>query len=72
MKHKITVWGLFAAGILWIIAGLRDIFAPGFFNVSPQVASNTSIIVSFGVGTICLALGWWTSRGLFNRALRKR
>lgn len=30
--QKVAVWGFLFAGLLAIIAGLRDIFAPGFFT----------------------------------------
>lgn len=35
------------AGVLAVIAGLRDLFAPGFFSMSPRVPSNTDIIGQF-------------------------
>ena len=45
--QRIAVWGFLIAGVLGIITGLRDIFAPGFFNVSPQVKTKTDIIFQF-------------------------
>ena len=45
--QKIAVWGFLIAGVLGIITGLRDTFAPGFFNISPQVKTKTDIILQF-------------------------
>jgi hypothetical protein len=30
--QKIAVWGFLCAGVLGVITGLRDTFAPGFFQ----------------------------------------
>nr|ADC36135.1 hypothetical protein [uncultured bacterium 253] len=43
--QRVVVWGFFIAGLLGVITGLRDTFAPGFFNVSPQVKTKTDIIL---------------------------
>jgi hypothetical protein len=45
--NKVTFWGFLIAGVLYIIGGLRDIFAPGFFNMSPQIPSTFDIVVKF-------------------------
>jgi Na+-driven multidrug efflux pump len=45
--RKIAVWGFLIAGVLGVITGLRDTFAPGFFNVSPQVKTKADIILQF-------------------------
>lgn len=42
------------AGLLWIIVGLRDTFAPGFFTRAPRVLTKLDIIVDFAAGTIFL------------------
>jgi hypothetical protein len=48
MKLKsVAVWGFLFAGVLYVIGGLRDIFAPGFFNMSPQIPSKGDIVVKF-------------------------
>ncbi len=59
MKSKLTtvaIWGFFVAGVLYVIAGLGDIFAPGFFKVSPQVLSRGDILVQFVLAGTFLAL----------------
>jgi hypothetical protein len=68
MMPRIAVWGFALAGVLGIIAGLRDIFAPGFFKMSPRIPSNTDIVVQFGIAALFLVLAWFASRGGFDRA----
>ena len=46
------------AGVLFATAGLRDIFAPGFFNVSPQVKGKGDIIFEFVAAVTFLAVGY--------------
>lgn len=63
MKLKnIAVWLFLFAGVLYIIAGLRDIFAPGFFNISPQVPSKGSIAMQFLLGGVFLAVAVLTHK----------
>ena len=59
--QKIAVWGFLFAGVLGIIAGLRDIFAPGFFNISPQVKGTSDIILQFVSAASFLALAYLLS-----------
>ena len=56
--QKIAVWGFLVAGVLGVITGLRDIFAPGFFNVSPQVKSKADIILQFVSAASFFALAY--------------
>lgn len=44
---KVAVWGFLVVGVLYVIAGMRDIFAPGFLNMSPRIAGNGGIVVQF-------------------------
>jgi hypothetical protein len=57
-KHKTTVWLSGIAALLFITAGFRDIFAPGFLSMSmnPQPKSVLNIAISFTAGAIFLAL----------------
>ena len=57
MKHETMVGLYFFAGVLVIIAALRDIFAPGFFAMSGQVNSTPYIIVEFAIAMTFLILG---------------
>jgi hypothetical protein len=43
-----------AVGILWIGIALRDLFAPGLFSFSPNVASNSTIVLDFAAGAVFL------------------
>ena len=52
---NIAVWLFLFAGVLYTIAGLRDIFAPGFFNISPQVPSKGSIAMQFLLAGVFMA-----------------
>jgi Na+-driven multidrug efflux pump len=52
------VWGLLIAGVLGVITGLRDTFAPGFFNISPQVKTKADIILQFVSAATFFALAF--------------
>ena len=59
MKSKLTtiaVWLSLFAGVLYVIGGLRDIFAPGFFKVTPGVPSTNHILLQFVLAFTFLAL----------------
>lgn len=54
--NKVAFWGFLFAGVLYVVAGLRDVFAPGFFNISPQIPSKSSIAMQFVLAGTFLAL----------------
>lgn len=56
-KSKIVMWLFVLVGLLWILAGLRDLFAPGFFNISGRTVSGSSIALNFAVGIVFLIIG---------------
>ena len=57
MKYnKIAVWGFLFAAVLSAVVGLRNWFAPGFFNNSPQIPGKGQIIGNFAMAVMCLAL----------------
>ncbi|HUS11010.1 MAG TPA: hypothetical protein VMZ30_11130 [Pyrinomonadaceae bacterium] len=63
MKLKsVAVWGFFFAGVLYVIGGLRDIFAPGFFNISPHVPSKGDIAMQFLLAAMFLAMAALTNK----------
>jgi len=70
--QKIAVWGFLFAGVLGTIAGLRDIFAPGFFNMSPQVKGTSDIILQFVSAASFLALAYLLSISPQGDADKKR
>ena len=47
MKSKTGVWLCFFCGLLWVLVGLRDIFAPRFFTMSPRVMTRLDIAMEF-------------------------
>jgi len=51
-KQRIAVGLLLFAGVLAVITGLRDIFAPGFFNMSPRIPTRSDIIVQFSLAAM--------------------
>ena len=56
--QKVAVWGFLVAGVLGIITGLRDLLAPGFFNISPQVKGTADIVLQFVSAASFLALAY--------------
>ena len=61
MKSKAVIWLFLIAGILWMLVGLRDTFAPGFFSFSGRVAIGSDIVIDFAVGSVFLALAGYTA-----------
>ena len=56
-KPKIVMWLFILAGSLWILAGIRDLFAPGFFTISGRTVSGSSIALNFAIGIVFLVIG---------------
>jgi hypothetical protein len=54
--RKTAMWLFLFAGVLYFIGGVRDIVAPGFFNVSPQIPTKWDIAMKFGLAGIFLAM----------------
>ena len=70
--QKIAVWGFLFAGVLGVITGLRDTFAPGFFNISPQVKGKTDIILQFVSAAAFFALAYLVSLNSRMNANKKK
>jgi hypothetical protein len=70
--QKIAVWGFLIAGVLGVITGLRDIFAPGFFNNSPQVKGKVDIILQFVSAASFFALAYLLSLRPQVDAIKKK
>jgi hypothetical protein len=58
--------------VLGIISGLRDIFVPGFFTISPQVRGTADIVMQFVAAALFLILAVFASKGGFDRRLCKK
>jgi len=54
MKSKTAIWASLIAGLLWVIVGLRDTFAPGSFTMSGRVVSKLDIAMEFATAAIFL------------------
>ena len=55
-KPKIVTWLFIVAGALWILAGTRDLFAPGFFSISGRPVTASDIAFNFAIGIVFLIL----------------
>ena len=63
MKSKTMIWLFLIVGLLWALAGLRDIFAPGFFSFNGRVVTGSNIALEFAVAAVFLAVaGYMASR----------
>ena len=47
MKSRIMIGLWVFVGVLELLSGLRDIFAPGFFTISGQVRGTGDIVLEF-------------------------
>jgi len=61
MKSKASVWLFVVAGILWLLVGLRDLFAPGFFSFSGRVVAGSNIVLEFAVAAVFLVIAGYTA-----------
>lgn len=57
-SYKIAIWGFLIAGVLGVITALRDLFAPGFFNISPQIKGTADVILQFVSAAAFFALAY--------------
>jgi len=63
MKSKPVMWLFAVVGVLWLLLGLRDAFAPGFFSPNGRVVAGSNIAFDFAVATVFIALaGFMASR----------
>jgi hypothetical protein len=56
IKPKTVMWLFIVTGALWILAGIRDLFAPGFFSISGRSVSASSIALNFCIGIVFLVI----------------
>jgi Na+-driven multidrug efflux pump len=54
MKSKVAMWLCLGCGILWVLVGFRDVFAPRFFTVRPGVMSRLDIAMEFAAAAVFL------------------
>ena len=63
MKFRVMIWLFLIAGVLWMLAGLRDAFAPVFFSFSSRVVTSSNIVLDFAVAAVFFALAWYSASG---------
>ena len=56
IKSKVGTWFFLLAGTLWLLVGLRDTFAPGFFSTRGRVVTGNHIAFDVALAAIFLAL----------------
>ena len=56
MKSKPVMWLFAVVGVLWLLLGLRDAFAPGFFSPNGRVVTGSNIAMDFALATVFIAL----------------
>jgi len=71
-KRRIFVGLWVLAGFLELIAGLRDIFAPGFLTISGRAKSTGDIALEFGVAAVFFALAALTSKSPQSKGLNHK
>ena len=54
MKSKVAVWASLVAGLLSVVVGLRDTFAPGFFTMSGSVKGKLDVAMEFAAAATFL------------------
>jgi hypothetical protein len=60
--RKFTIWASGFAGVLFVIGGLRDLLAPGFFKPSQALPSKGEIAFQFVLGAVFLTLAVLTNK----------
>ena len=59
---RLAVWLSLIAGLLFLTAALRDIFAPGFFN-NGQLKTKADIVFEFAAAVTFLMVAFsWNQR----------
>jgi hypothetical protein len=56
-NQKIALWGFMFAALCEALAGLRDIFAPGFFTMSGRHMDGGDIALQFAIAAMCFVVG---------------
>jgi hypothetical protein len=54
MTQKLAVWLCAVVGVVWMVIGLRDVFAPHLFRFDGRVAEGSTILLDFASGVVFL------------------
>jgi hypothetical protein len=71
-NYKIALWGFMFAALLFTLAGLRDIFAPGFFTMSGRKMSGGDIALQFALAAMFFFVGLSFTRRSQDRQRAKK
>ena len=71
-KSRTVKWLFIFAGAVWMIAGLRDLIAPGFFSISGRTVSVTGIVIDFALGIFFLMMAGTVARQYEEREQKTR
>ena len=63
MRKRILLGLSALAAVMWLMAGLRDVFAPDFFTISPRVMGKSDIIIEFATAAVFFALAGLSASG---------
>jgi UPF0716 family protein affecting phage T7 exclusion len=73
MTKSTVVKGLFIfAGTVWLIAGIRDLLAPGFFSINGRTVTVTGIVIDFALGIFFLMMAGTVARQYAEREQKTR
>ena len=71
-KSRTVKWLFIFAGTVWLIAGIRDLLAPGFFSISGRTVSVTGIVIDFALGIFFLMMAGSVARQFAEREQKTR
>jgi hypothetical protein len=71
-KSRTVKWLFIFAGTVWLIAGIRDLLAPGFFSISGRTVTVTGIVIDFALGIFFLMMAGSVARQFAEREQKTR
>ena len=71
-KSRTVKWLFIFAGTVWMIGGIRDLLAPGFFSISGRTVTVTGIVIDFALGIFFLMMAGTVARQFAEREQKKR
>jgi len=71
-KSRAVKWLFIFAGTVWMIAGIRDLLAPGFFSISGRTVTVTGIVIDFALGIFFLIMAGTVARQYAEREQKTR
>ena len=71
-KSRTVKWLFIFAGTVWLIAGIRDLLAPGFFSINGRTVTVTGIVIDFALGIFFLLMTGTVTRQFAEREQKTR